>query len=503
MPGKGACVHFAIVAFYIISVPPIDNPSFGEPKRICMFHRCHIRADIVQCCFVSKASAVVPRRSRSSSMDPQHTTIDVCMFRVEGAGDERGSIAVAVHDMPEAGMCVLREDPVVFASSLLATSNSGAQLGKQCWACGRLLLSCSEDWERCQRLLSVPLPSTTPSYSPAVCPEAVRAIPAPSYKVVVVGSGRPLFLCNGAGDTCLSLAERTLGLRYLVEEDNTADHLPGSAVWGGLPTVHDMVLGRALVLPTTRREALEALWEIAETLNERVWMLVKWLCRILCASTGGQRPFEEVVNAELSDYAEGAPQSLNAERRALMRYTAAIVNVWLASTASSTSAAQPTITAQTLLRMVWVLDANSHTYIVTSPLFTWASFVQGGPQKEDDGVRHLTRRMLDGVDAAVLHACGVAIYRKGSKFNHACLPNVQFLPSSQRAEALVITRAGFGIAAGDELLTSYIDLDNDAMESRDARRMLLLRNYGFLCSCPKCSPPLGGAASTPTTTSAR
>jgi len=69
---------------------------------------------------------------------------------------------------------------------------------------------------------------------------------------------------------------------------------------------------------------------------------------------------------------------------------------------------------------------------------------------------------------------GAALFLTGSMLNHSCKPNCTLI-----GYMFVASR---DIAAGEELTVSYCPAD---MES-EIRRKLLLRNYGFECTCELC-----------------
>nr|GAT55939.1 protein lysine methyltransferase [Mycena chlorophos] len=78
---------------------------------------------------------------------------------------------------------------------------------------------------------------------------------------------------------------------------------------------------------------------------------------------------------------------------------------------------------------------------------------------------------------------GWSMYVSASFFNHDCSPNVK-KQRSGRALSFYTTR---DVAAGDELCTNYIDLD----EPVHKRREQLARNWYFDCVCAKCRAESG------------
>jgi hypothetical protein len=431
--------------------------------------------------------------------------MNICRFRVEDGGPERGNVAVASEPIVGEGTCVLVEDPLVFAPSLLSTSSTGKMLGKQCWSCGALLLTLDEDW---RRLSELHLIDDEDAGVAAVSSQGSNAMPC--YDETTFAHSRTLYLCTNHGSSsCASIARSRLGLQFLEEREaercSFDEKLLIRSVWNGVPPLASMVADVAsssYPLPTTRRDAVESLWRVAETLNERVWMITRWVCRLLC-QWDFARPFDEFIGDDVERFAEGAPQPLNPERRGLLRYVVAVLNVLITTAFPRGGVPVPShciVTIQTVLRMIWALDANSHTYVVLCPLYTWyqqrrvsESSGERSDNKaacnEDASVRleRSLETLFERADHNLLHGSGVALYQQGSKFNHECHPNVRFLPSPRnRVEALAVLCNSRAVSEGQELLISYVDLDASDMQDAAARQALLLRNYGFYCSCPRC-----------------
>jgi SET and MYND domain-containing protein len=75
---------------------------------------------------------------------------------------------------------------------------------------------------------------------------------------------------------------------------------------------------------------------------------------------------------------------------------------------------------------------------------------------------------------------GTGLFAIANTFNHSCEPNIALMsPFNDSRLRVVAIRP---VAAGDELLISYIDEDMD-WSSRQKR---LKEKYMFECDCPKC-----------------
>ncbi|KAI4220374.1 MAG: hypothetical protein LQ349_008102 [Xanthoria aureola] len=77
---------------------------------------------------------------------------------------------------------------------------------------------------------------------------------------------------------------------------------------------------------------------------------------------------------------------------------------------------------------------------------------------------------------------GVAIPYDLGRINHSCLPNVHHAWNNMIERATV--HAVQDIAAGQELLTAYID----TCQPRAQRQSYLLQRWGFRCDCQACKP---------------
>eukprot|EP01043_Picozoa_sp_COSAG02_P013257 COSAG02_NODE_527_length_20704_cov_120.745462_9_plen_674_part_00 len=91
--------------------------------------------------------------------------------------------------------------------------------------------------------------------------------------------------------------------------------------------------------------------------------------------------------------------------------------------------------------------------------------------------------MLGSVDQLYPPLCGVGLYDGVAMLNHDCEPNAVVVFEQ---DAMATVAALRSIRKGDEICISYIDVDQNA----DERRADLL-DYGFVCSCRRCSEEAG------------
>ena len=105
------------------------------------------------------------------------------------------------------------------------------------------------------------------------------------------------------------------------------------------------------------------------------------------------------------------------------------------------------------------------------------------PEEAEEGTAQqlgLNLLMREGVGVS-----GHGLFRLGSLMNHSCDPNVGL--SHPQITSRVSWVALRDISAGEELLDSYVDLEQSKDLSRDSRRTLLHDNYYFWCQCALCN----------------
>lgn len=77
---------------------------------------------------------------------------------------------------------------------------------------------------------------------------------------------------------------------------------------------------------------------------------------------------------------------------------------------------------------------------------------------------------------------GWAMHGDVCALNHSCVPNAEVV---QDDAGNMVVRALQSISPGEEVLISYVQVDN--FRDPKARRRFLLEKYRFLCMCPMCS----------------
>lgn len=92
---------------------------------------------------------------------------------------------------------------------------------------------------------------------------------------------------------------------------------------------------------------------------------------------------------------------------------------------------------------------------------------------------------LQGIGRYSLNNLDAAIYLLGSHVNHSCEPNISISKDAARTDPIVVT-ASADIKAGEELRVCYVNPNLDVNERAD----LLLKNWGFVCTCARCKREL-------------
>lgn len=80
---------------------------------------------------------------------------------------------------------------------------------------------------------------------------------------------------------------------------------------------------------------------------------------------------------------------------------------------------------------------------------------------------------------------GHGLYRLGSFMNHSCDPNIGMPQPSLSAKAQWVALRDISI--GEELVDSYVALEEGAKHDRELRRQILYENYHFWCNCKLCA----------------
>mgnify|MGYP001043163323 CR=1 FL=1 len=81
---------------------------------------------------------------------------------------------------------------------------------------------------------------------------------------------------------------------------------------------------------------------------------------------------------------------------------------------------------------------------------------------------------------------GVALMGGGSFFNHSCAPNLSWTTDADAGGHAITFVTSTAVAAGDELTIAYVPVDMPTA----ARRERLAAQYGFDCTCARCTREL-------------
>ena len=274
-------------------------------------------------------------------------------------------------------------------------------------------------------------------------------------------------------------------------------------------------------------DVIRCLREVAERFDERLWMVFLLLKKLLkqavdaAEASGEGEDFPIYLHGDvvafLGRFDEGRMPMPTDEQRAVLRYAHRLMCRWLEHEPfghpvvekddEGRTEAGLEMTAmfplQDVFQMHCALDANAHQCIVVSPLWAWlaaekekladsSSAVQDAErlateEKTKVKILHQLDSMQKVIDHRSLHNHGAALYEYGSKFNHSCAPNAEFLPCVAPVRAIV--KASQDIPDGCEIRISYIDLKSEEVlsEHTGLRRARLRTSYGFDCDCSRCA----------------
>jgi SET domain len=144
--------------------------------------------------------------------------------------------------------------------------------------------------------------------------------------------------------------------------------------------------------------------------------------------------------------------------------------------------------------LIGMFELNNLSMLVASPVPLWA-------QEVDDVEDELTEKERENLNAyksveeygglkGIMKSefewvcLGNAFYSLQACLNHSCVPNARAFKRDQDKNGNAVILSVGKISPGEEITISYISEDSDAtLEERTEE----LRDYGFQCSCEKCS----------------
>jgi hypothetical protein len=157
-----------------------------------------------------------------------------------------------------------------------------------------------------------------------------------------------------------------------------------------------------------------------------------------------------------------------------------------ASGSDAPEAERVAVPAQLILTLRTALDANLHTVIVINPL--WCLCQAWLSEEEASDKRCVADQLASAfarAPAEAAHNMGFGLFALGSRFNHSCAPNAQFVPTVApvRGRCVVLsTVGGDGLKGGAEARISYVDTTLPFEARRQA-----LAHYDFECDCARCA----------------
>jgi hypothetical protein len=277
--------------------------------------------------------------------------------------------------------------------------------------------------------------------------------------------------------------------------------------------------GRTNIL--ARDAALDTLRHIAENNDERAAMIAALavkaftgrldlqlagsedVCDVRRDSGGPSGCAADTARVRLQRFADqfahGAFRSLKSEQRKVIRDVAAGLSALLQAECGCPSCTDEVtrsavVSAQLVLTLRNVLDANLHTCIVINPLWSLLNHLRAAHGSTPAAAEETAGTSLSDtylltletlfarVPSDVAHNAGFALYNWSSRFNHSCVPNAQLVPTVAPVRARTVAMAP--IEPLQEVRIAYVDVTKDVIDRRAA-----LAHYGFDCDCELCHEP--------------
>ncbi|KAJ6853371.1 histone-lysine N-methyltransferase ATXR2 [Iris pallida] len=133
--------------------------------------------------------------------------------------------------------------------------------------------------------------------------------------------------------------------------------------------------------------------------------------------------------------------------------------------------------------IIGMFELNNLDLVVASPVEDYFIYIDDLPVPEKEEAEKLTRPFLDALGDDYSVCCeGTAFFPLQSCMNHSCCPNAKAFKRDEDRDGKAVIIALQPISKGEEITISYIDEDLPYGE-----RQALLADYGFRCTCEKCS----------------
>lgn len=136
--------------------------------------------------------------------------------------------------------------------------------------------------------------------------------------------------------------------------------------------------------------------------------------------------------------------------------------------------------------IIGMFELNNLAIHVPNPLQKWLRIYY---ENDDDGI--MMKAIAEAVESALEESnCdGNAFYSLQSCANHSCTPNMHAFKREDETNGDAVLLALSDIEVGEELTISYIEEELPLEE-----RTMLLKDYGFTCTCSKCCIDRAAAA---------
>lgn len=132
--------------------------------------------------------------------------------------------------------------------------------------------------------------------------------------------------------------------------------------------------------------------------------------------------------------------------------------------------------------IIGMFELNNLESFVASPVKRWLDLLDGLPEEEQARAYAAAAPFTDALPEDVPGCEGNAFYALHSCCNHSCVPNAEAFKRDEDDDGSAVILALRDIAAGEEVMLSYID-EEAPLEERQEQ----LADYGFTCACHKCA----------------
>jgi len=139
-------------------------------------------------------------------------------------------------------------------------------------------------------------------------------------------------------------------------------------------------------------------------------------------------------------------------------------------------------TPQVYGSIIGMFELNNLALVVDPPVENYFLHIDDLPEQEKVAAQVVTQPILDMLDKDYDIPCeGTGFFPSQACMNHSCAPNTHAQKREEDKDGRAVLLALRPISVGEELTISYVDESLSLSKRRNA-----LKDYGFVCSCPRC-----------------